>query len=213
MTQTVTEFLGNYGYLTVLAAGFLEYAGVPVATVPVLVAAGGMSGAAGLDPFAVAAFAAAGGLTADLAWFALVRWRGQALVDAACGLTSNPNACVLSVEDRVARLGPAYVIPSKFIPGAGNLVAPAAGLAGMAAGRFALSDAAALLLWAGAYTALGVVFASQVQGALELAAIYQRWVLIGAVSLVAGAGAWRAARVALHRRGHAPAGDGGRGER
>lgn len=203
MMQTLVEYLGSYGYLTVLVAGFAEYAGVPVATVPVLVAAGGMSRAAGLDPLAVAATAAGGGLAADLGWFAVVRWRGQALVDAACGLTSNPNGCVLTVEERVARLGPAYVVPSKFIPAAGNLVGPAAGLAGMSAARFALSDAVALLLWAGAYTGLGVIFASEIRGAIDLVARYQQWALIGAALLVAGAAGWRVARVALHRDGHA----------
>lgn len=64
MTQSLVDFLGSFGYLTVLVAGFAEYAGVPIATVPVLIAAGGLSESAGLNPFLVAASAASGGLAA-----------------------------------------------------------------------------------------------------------------------------------------------------
>lgn len=202
MTESLIYFLESYGYLAVLAAGFAEYVGVPLATVPLLIAAGGMSAAAGLNPLVLAAMAAAGGLAADLTWFALMRHRGQVLVDAACGLTSNPNACVLNVEERVALLGPAYVIPSKFIPGAGNLVAPAAGLTDLPAWRFVLSDAVALLLWAGAYTGIGLVFDSEIQAVLDLVARYQRWALVTVALAVAAAGAWRGVRVMLHRSKH-----------
>ena len=202
MTQPLVEYLQSFGYLTVLAAGFAEYAGVPIATVPVLITAGGLSQAAGLNPVLVAASAAAGGLAADLGWFAVVRRRGDDVVDAACGLTSNPDACVLNVEERVKRLGPAYVLPAKFIPGAGNLVAAASALSGMRLSRFAAYDALALLLWAGVYTLAGFLFASQIEGVIDLVLRYQRWAMVGAAALVLGAAAWRGIRIVRHRRGH-----------
>lgn len=192
-----------HGYLILLAVGFAEYAGMPIASVPVIVAAGGLGPAAGLSPFVAAAAAAIGGLAADGSWYLLARWRGHRMVDAACGLTSNPNACVLNVEERVASLGPAYVLPSKFIPGAGNLVAPAAGLAAMDPVRFFASDAAALLLWAGAYTTLGWLFAGQIRSVIALVENYQGWALAAAGALVAGAAVWRAVRSRLHERAHA----------
>lgn len=202
MTDTLISYLSSYGYLTVLGVGFAEYVGVPVATVPVLVAAGGLGPAAGLSLPVVAISAAAGGLAADLGWYTLVRLWGAAIVDAACGLSSNPTACVVSVKERVARLGPAFVIPAKFIPGAGNLVAPAAGLAGMSAVVFAVSDALGLLLWAGAYVTLGALFSSQIEGTIELISRYQQWALAGAVFLLLAAALWRGARVLLHKRAH-----------
>lgn len=211
MTQPLVEYLQSFGYLTVLAAGFAEYAGVPIATVPVLVTAGGLSQAAGLNPILVAASAAGGGLAADLGWFTVVRRRGDDVVDAACGLTSNPDACVMGVRERVERLGPAYVLPSKFIPGAGNLAAAASALSGMRPSRFAAYDALALLLWAGAYTLAGFLFASQIQGVIDLVLRYQRWAIAGAAALVVGAGAWRVIRIVLHRTGHAAGSSQGRG--
>lgn len=203
MTDTLISYLSSYGYLTVLGVGFAEYVGVPVATVPVLVAAGGLGPAAGLSLPVVAISAAAGGLAADLGWYTLVRMRGAAIVDAACGLSSNPTACVVNLEERVARLGPAFVVPAKFVPGAGNLVAPAAGLAGMSAVVFAASDALGLLLWAGAYVTLGALFASQIEGMIEIVSRYQQWALVGAAALVLAAAVWRGARVLFHKRAHA----------
>lgn len=54
MTESLVRYLESYGYWTALAAGFAEYVGVPLATVPLLIAAGGMSAAAGLNPLAAA---------------------------------------------------------------------------------------------------------------------------------------------------------------
>ena len=204
------EFVESYGYLALVAVGFAEHAGAPIASVPVLVAAGGLGATAGLDPFLVLLSAAVGGLAADAGWYLLVRWRGDALVDAACGLTSHPDACVLKVEERVARFGIVYVVPAKFIPGAGNLVAAAAGLAGMRPGRFLAANAVALTLWAGAWTGLGRLFTSEVQVALAWVGRYQRAAILVAAALVVGAACWRAVRVSRHReehRGEPPAGD------
>lgn len=202
MEDALVGFLEAHGYLTLLAVGFVEYAGAPIASVPVLVVAGALGASAGLAPIPIVLSAALGGLAADLGWYWLVRWRGDSLVAAACGLTSNPGACVTGVEDRVAKLGPAYVVPSKFIPGAGNLVAAGAALAGMKPGRFIASDGVALLLWAGAWSTLGRLFSTEVQSVLELVARYQRGAMWLAVGLLAAAAVWRGLRPGLHRVRH-----------
>ena len=41
-------------------------------------------------------------------------------------------ACVLTVKNRLSRLGTRYIVFAKMLPGAGNLIAAAAGLAGFA---------------------------------------------------------------------------------
>lgn len=206
MTEALVDYLNAFGYLTLLAVGFAEYAGVPIASVPVLLTAGALEGSAGLHPVASVASAAMGGLLADLGWFLLVRWRGERLIDAACGLTSNPSACVHGVEDRLSRVGAVYLVPSKFVPGAGNLVGAASGLAGMPLARFLTFDGVGLLLWAGTYTAVGRLFADQIRAAVELVVRYQQWALLGAGLLVAAAAAWRRLRVLHHREAHAGAG-------
>lgn len=202
MTEALHQLLASHGYLALVAVGFAEYAGAPVSGTPMLIVAGGLGASAGLGPVSAVVSAAVGGLVADLGWYALVRWRGDVLVNAACGLTSNPGACVLQVEDRVARLGPAYVVPSKLLPGAGNLVAAGAALAGMKPWRFAVLDGLALLVWAGMWTAVGHMFADEVHGALKLADRYRQGALLLGVGLVVAAAAWRRTRVGRHGERH-----------
>lgn len=200
--ESLIEFVQQHGYWMLFAVGFAEFSGFPIVSVPVLVAVGGLSAQSGLSPVAAAGAAAAGGLLADAAWFALGRWQGHRLVGAACNLASNPRECVLGVESRVGRYGPKFILPSKFLPGVGNLLAPAAGFSGMGMGAFLAWDAMALLLWAGGYTAVGWIFAGEVQRALEVLFVYRRWVLTGAGVLIVAAGLWRWARSRLHEPMH-----------
>lgn len=197
--EQLTAFLGDHGYWLLAGVGFAEYGGLPIASVPLIVAAGGFSAEPGtLHPVAVAASAAAGALAADLGWYLLSRWRGEGLVGAACALSSNPGACVVGVRERLCRAGPVYLLPAKFLPGVGNLVAPAAGFAGFPLRSFLPYDLLALSLWAGAYTGLGWAFGSQVQTAVDWIVSYRRWVLGAGVVLVAGAAAWRWSRARAH---------------
>lgn len=201
--EALTGFLEQHGYWLLAGVGFAEFAGLPIASVPVLVGAGALASQAGLHPVAIAAAAAAGGVTADAAWYGLTRWRGGWVVGSACGLTSNPTACVLGVRSRVERVGPKYILAAKFVPGAANLIAPAAALGRVGLLRFLALDAVALLLWAGAYVALGRLFAGQVEAVIAILATYARWALVVGLSLVALAGAWRWARVRRHAGAHA----------
>ncbi len=149
--ETARVLLEGYGYWLLLGVGFAEFAGLPIASVPVLIVAGAAAAEGALSLPAAALMAAAGGLTADAGWFALSRWRGQRLVDTVCNLSSNPRSCVITIAGRVEMIGPALVLPSKFVPGTGNLVAASAGLTRLRPVVFLASDTVALALWATAY--------------------------------------------------------------
>lgn len=201
--ETIVEIFDNHGPLLLFALGFAEYAGVPIASVPFLIAAGALSGTGGLGLATVVSLAAAGGFVADGAWYGLARWKGQKLVGAACGLSPNPRSCVTSVEAKVLRLGAPYILVAKFIPGAGNLVAPAAGFGRYPALRFLALDAAALFLWATAYSGLGRVFAARVEALIGLAETYATSVLLLGAALVAAGGTYRILKARAHDHGNA----------
>lgn len=171
-------------------------------SVPVIVGAGALAAQGVLHPVGVVLMVAAGGLLADSMWYWAGRWQGHRLVDVACGLTSNPRACVVQVEDRVCRLGALFILPSKFVPGAGNLLAPAAGFARVEPARFAALDGAALLLWATVYTGLGWIFSDHVARAIRWLTEYRTAALLAAAGLVVAAGAWRLLRTRMHARLH-----------
>lgn len=200
-------FMAEHGYTALFVLGFAEFAAIPVATIPVLIAAGAMGAEGAVHPFWAAASVAAGGLVADIAWLSLTRRHGSKLVDVACGLTSRPGSCVLAVTRNVSSFGAPYLVLGKFVPGTAALLAAAAGLAGLSYRRFMVLDAVALLVWASTYTWLGWLFADYVEIALGWVIAHHRAV-VGALGLaLAAALVARARKVAAHRPRHAAAVD------
>ncbi len=146
---------------------------------------------------------ASGGLLADLGWYSIGRRQGPWLIDVVCGLSSNPMACVLTVKNRLSRVGTPYIVLAKMLPGAGNLIAVAAGLAGFGTLRFILADGASLILWAAIYTGTGWIVSDQVTAAIEWALTYNRVVVVVVVlMLVVLAAAWRLWKVRFHQKVH-----------
>lgn len=139
---------------------------------------------------------------ADAIWYRMARWKGTRLVGAACTLSSNPTVCISGVERSVARVGSRYVLTAKFIPGAGNLIAPAAGLAGFPAGRFLVLDGIGLLLWGTAYAGLGWVFSRQVEALVRLVETYTARALVLVAALIAAGIAARLFKRRAHAHGH-----------
>lgn len=204
--ETIIGALEQYGLGLYFGLGFAEFMGVPIASTPLLVAGGALARVAeGVHPLAMIPAAAAGGLLADGVLFALVRWKGNAVVDAACGLSSNPSACVLMVESKIRRVGPAFIVVSKLVPGAGNLVGPAAALTSVSRGRFLFYDGLALLTWATVYTSLGWLLSAQVEHAVAWVTGYARVALLLALAAMLLSAGLRLARVKRHAKAHARA--------
>ncbi len=92
--EYLDAFLSSYGYWVFFAVGFAEFVGVPIVSVPVLIAGGASvaSGTLGFWPMVLSV--AAGGWLADLGWYSIGRRRGSWLIDVTCVLSSNPRACV-----------------------------------------------------------------------------------------------------------------------
>ena len=203
--DAVGHLLETWGYGLLVLVGFVEFIGLPIASVPVLIVAGAVAASGGLSLPLVALSAAAGGLVADLTWYWITRWRGPRLVGTVCNLTSNPKACVFTVTQRIERIGPIYILPSKFLPGTGNLIAASSGLAGLAPRTFALADATALLLWGGVYASLGYLLSAEVYGVVEQIAGFASIAIAIAVLLVLSATGWRVVRARIHAARHAEA--------
>ncbi|MBI4501671.1 MAG: VTT domain-containing protein [Gemmatimonadetes bacterium] len=201
--EQLTPLFEHHGYLLLFGLGFVEFAGLPVASVPVLLLAGSFSTTGTLSFGGAAVAVAVGGLLGDGMWFVLARARGARIVSLVCGLATNPRACVSNVAARVMQFGPAYILPAKFLPGTGNLIAAASGLGDMRLWSFLVLDLMALTLWAATYLALGRVFASSVEVAVAWAAGMGHALAATFVGLILAAGIWRLIKVRIHRRRHA----------
>lgn len=205
--ETLRVLLEAHGYVLIFAVGFLEFAGVPIASALLLALAGSFAAQGSLGLPGAVLTAAAGGLVADAAWYGLARRHGERVVRVACGLATEPGACILGVHERVARFGVRALVVGKLVPGMGNLTAPAAGLSRIPVGRFLVGDGSGLLLWALIPTGLGWIFADEVKSVARWLATSARAVLLLAVALIALASALRIAKVRRHRVAHARLGE------
>ena len=172
------------------AVGFAEFVGVPILSLPVLIGGGAMVASGTLGFGGVVVSVAAGGCLADLVWYSIGRRHGSWLIGLACGLPSNPMACVSTVKNRLSRLGTPYILIARMLPGTGNLIAVAAGQAGFGTLPFILADGAPLILWAAIYTGTGWIFSDHVTAAIEWALRYNRVVVV-LLLLIVLATAWR----------------------
>lgn len=197
------QFFTHYGYWFLFGVGFLEYLGAPISGAPVVIASGTLAALGILHPGMAVLAVSLGGLLADSIWYGVARWRGQRIVDLVCGFSSNPRACVFNVLQKVARAGPWYILPAKFIPGTGTLIAATAGFAGIRFRTFLWYDALGLLLWTGVYTMIGWLFASQIQAAGARVMHLAGWLIIGVVLLIIASVVWRIVKVKQHRTMHA----------
>lgn len=196
------DFFGDWGYLVFFVLGFSEFVGVPIASVPVMVLAGALAASSELLFPLVALSVMAGALLADTIWYWAGRSRGKWMVDAACGLSSNPLACVLKVQKDLQKIGTRSIMAAKFTPGAANLIAPAAGLAQLPPGRFFPAAASALLVWSTVITGLGWVFSGPLHVVIRLIVRYSESVGLAMLALVLAAGLWRIQKVRRHKGTH-----------
>jgi membrane protein DedA with SNARE-associated domain len=165
------EFVIRHGYMILFAVVFVEQAGLPVASVPVLLGIGALS-ADGRFSFAVALLVAlSASLPADVAWFGMGRTKGYRVLRLLCRISLEPDTCVQSATGVFRRYGMGTLVLAKFIPGMGIVTTPMAGVMRMPLARFLLLDGTGVALWATLYLGLGVVFRRQLE---DVAAIVAR---------------------------------------
>jgi membrane protein DedA with SNARE-associated domain len=170
--RATIEFLSRHGYLLLITWVFAEQAGLPIPSIPILLAAGALAGVGRLSLPASLLYCVLAALTADLIWFHLGRLRGIQVLRSLCRLSLEPDSCVRRTEGIYARQGERTMLFSKFFPGLNTVAAPLAGVVGTRLWRFALFDTLGTLLWAGTFLGLGYAFSGEIeQLAVRLAAV------------------------------------------
>jgi membrane protein DedA with SNARE-associated domain len=161
------SFLLRHGYAVLFVVVLVEQAGLPLPSLPILLAAGALVASGHLNVVAALLAVVAACLVADLAWFGLGRRHGARVLALLCRISLEPDSCVRRTENVLAAGGARALLFAKFLPGLSAVAPPVAGMMRMRLSRFLVWDVAGALLWGGAYFALGYAFSSQLESVAE----------------------------------------------
>src|SRR5712691_6103775 len=156
------QFLVRHGYSLVFVWVFIEQAGLPIPSAPLLLAAGTLSGTGRMNFGGTVALATIAAMLSDAIWYELGRRNGVRLL-----------------------------LFAKFIPGLNAMSPPLAGIIHMGWRRFVLSDALGSLLWASVYLLTGYALRGELERIASRASLMGRWALILLIAAFAGYIGWK----------------------
>jgi membrane protein DedA with SNARE-associated domain/rhodanese-related sulfurtransferase len=177
--------------MLVFAWVFVEQAGLPVPSAPLLLAAGALSGTHRMNLGLAVAFAVMGAVASDSMWYEIGRQRGVRVLQLICRISLEPDSCVRRTQVSFARNGPRVLLGAKFIPGLNAMAAPLAGIIKMGWRRFLLFDAIGTLAWVGAFVITGYAFSSELEHVAARAAYLGEWLLVLLLAAFAGDILWK----------------------
>lgn len=165
--EEMTGLLAQYGLVLVFVNVLLTQSGVPVPSVPMLVVAGAFVAQGQMSLAALALATMVASLIGDTAWYVAGRRYGYRILRGLCRVAIEADSCVKQTEDIFERWGAPSLMIAKYIPGFSTIAPPLAGMMRLGFPAFLAYSAIAVVLWAGAPIAVGVMFSTQVEFALE----------------------------------------------
>ncbi|MGA2810862.1 MAG: DedA family protein/thiosulfate sulfurtransferase GlpE [Candidatus Acidiferrum sp.] len=169
MHRTI-EFLLHHGYSVLLAWVFAEQIGLPVPSLPLLLAAGALAGSHNLNFLACLAVSVFASVCADSVWYLMGRLKGIKVLQLLCKISLEPDSCVRKTEGLFSTQGARSLLLAKFFPGFSTVAPPLAGVFHMRLGSFLLYDAGGSAIWAGSFLLTGYIFSGQIERIAERAA-------------------------------------------
>lgn len=171
------EFLTRHGYAVGFGAVLADQLGLPLPSLPVLLAAGALAGAGKLNLAAIIFLATLAAFLSDLIWFELGRRHGGPVLQFACRTSLEPDSCVRRTKDLFSRRGTWPLLVSKFVPGMNVVASPVAGMSGVPRLRFLILDALGAVLFSVGLAGPGYLFSSQIERVVAVAAGSGHWLL------------------------------------
>ncbi len=183
----ILAFVLHHGYSVLAGWVFIEQMGLPLPSLPLMLAAGALAGAGRLNFVLCLLLCVLASVIADGFWYQLGRRKGVKVLQWLCRISLEPDSCVRRTEGIFEKNGPRALLFAKFVPGLNAVATPLAGVFHMRLRRFVLFDAAGAFLWVGTYLGLGYLFSSQIERIAQGASQLGGWLL---VLLIGGLGAY-----------------------
>jgi len=185
------QFVIRHGYMLVFAWVFVEQAGLPVPSAPLLLAAGALSGMHRMNLGLAVAFAVFGAVASDSMWYEIGRLKGVRVLQWICRISLEPDSCVRRTQVSFARNGPRVLLGAKFIPGLNAMAAPLAGIIKMGWRRFLLFDIMGTLAWVGSFAISGFLFSGELERVAASAAFLGKWLVVLLLAAFTGYILWK----------------------
>lgn len=160
--------VARHGYLVLFVWVTAEQLGAPVPAMPILIAAGVLSGTGQLSFPVAFLLGIAACLIGDSVWYSVGAWRGPTVLRWLCKISLEPETCVRKSSGFIVKHGSQALWFAKFIPGVSAVTVPMAAKSGISRLSFLLNDLVGATLYVGGYLVLGHVIGGRVD---RLAAI------------------------------------------
>jgi membrane protein DedA with SNARE-associated domain/rhodanese-related sulfurtransferase len=190
MKETL-EFVVRHGYMLVFAWVFFEQAGLPIPSVPMLLAAGALSGAHRMNLGTAIVFAVLGSVTSDSMWYEIGRQKGVRVLQFLCKISLEPDSCVRKTQVSFSRNGPRVLLVAKFVPGLNAMAAPLSGIIKMGWQKFLLFDTLGALGWVLACTITGYTFSGELERIAAGSTYFGEWLVALLIVAFAGYILWK----------------------
>ena len=180
------DFFVHYAYGILFLWVLVEQLGVPVPSVPLLIAAGTLTATHRIHTVPAMLSILVACAAADSLWYMAGKRYGGRVVRLVCRLSLEASACVRKTESYFGRHGATTLLFAKFVPGLSAVAPPIAGQTGMSYTRFLAYDMAGSLIWASVYVFGGRFFGDLAKRSVPFFHFLARFgVLLFAVALIA----------------------------
>jgi membrane protein DedA with SNARE-associated domain len=174
----------RYGPEIIFLWVFTVQVGVPVPTVPLLLATGALASLGKLNLPRAFLAAIGGSLLADLIWYTVGRRYGSRVLVTICRISLEPDSCARRAKDLFSTRRLRALVIGKFIFEVNAAVAALAGSTRISIGQFLAYDIVSAVIWAGAWCGLGYLLKDGVKEvAAELGGVGPRFLALVALTL------------------------------
>ena len=170
--QELTHLIEGYGLLLIFAVVLLDEIGLPIPSLPALVAAGAVARNGHFPLPAVIGAALAGALLADTIWYWAARHFGRRILAILCRISLAPDSCVRQTENLFHRVGPWSLLFARYVPAFTNIAVAMAAVLRLPLAFFLSLNLAGGFLYYGLAALVGALFHRAVADILNTMAAF-----------------------------------------
>lgn len=184
-TKEILDFLVRYNVAVLTATVFIDQIGLPLPSVPWLLAAGALAANGYISLIAALIASTLAAVAADLIWFSLGRYYGESALRFLYRVLPSADDWVRKAQQLITRYSMGAIVLAKFVPVAKTLMPALAGNSSFGRWRFLMLDGLGSLIHGSTFVILGMLFSEELDRLMVMTARHSLAALVIACGLVA----------------------------